>query len=136
MSQANVETARRGIEAAIRKPKPDFDAMNDVYHPDHEFVPLIAVLEGGSRSGARGYRSFLRDLNEAMESDSRLEDVTEIDSERVLAIVPTRSRGKSSGVGLDEERIACVLTVRRGKIMRTELYRSPEEALQAAGQEG
>jgi hypothetical protein len=57
--------------------------------------------------------------------------VTEIDTDRVLAITPTIFRGKSSGVVLREERVAGIVTVRAGKIVRTELYRSPEQALKA-----
>jgi ketosteroid isomerase-like protein len=62
--------------------------------------------------------------------------VTEIDDDRVLAIIPTRTHGKSSGVTLDEQRAACFVTVRGGKIVRTEVYPSPEEALEAAGVKG
>ncbi len=62
-----------------------------------------------------------------------LEKVTEIDDDRVLAITPTRFRGKSSGVILEEERIGHIVTVRGGKVIRTEAFSSPEEALEAAG---
>ena len=59
--------------------------------------------------------------------------MTEIDTDRVLAITPIKVRGKSSGVALREERVASIVTVRGGKIVRTELYPSPEEALKAVG---
>jgi len=48
MSQANVEIVRRAYEAVIRKPKPDFATINDLYHPDHELISLISLPEGGS----------------------------------------------------------------------------------------
>jgi hypothetical protein len=38
-------------------------------------------------------------------------------------------------VALREERHGCIVTVRGGKIIRTEVYPSPEEALKAAGLE-
>ena len=60
-----------------------------------------------------------------------MEQVTEIDADRVLAVTPTSFRGKSSGVALREERVASIVTVREGKIIRTEAYPSPEEALKA-----
>jgi ketosteroid isomerase-like protein len=132
-----VEIVRRGIEAAIRRPKPDFATMNDVFHPDHEFVSLVdSALEGGSHRGMDGYRDWLLGIEETVQPRSRLEQVTEIDEERVLAIAPTRHEGRSSGVVLPEERVACIVTVRDGKIIRTELYSSPEEALEAVGLAG
>jgi ketosteroid isomerase-like protein len=133
MSQANVELVRRAIEAVQRRPKPDFETMNELYHPDHEFVSALDALEGGSHRGARGYRDWRVDVEEATEYESRLEQVTEIDERRVLAITPTNIRGRSSGVTLKEERLACIVTVRDGKIVRTEVYSSPDEALKAVG---
>jgi ketosteroid isomerase-like protein len=132
VSRQNVELVRRAVVAVIRRPKPDFDTVNALYHPDHEYVSRLETLEGGSRRGASGYRDWLLNAEETFEWESRLERVTEIDDERVLAITPTRIRGKQSGVRLDEERIGCLVTVREGRIVRTELYPSPEEALEAA----
>ena len=48
MSQENVEIVRRAFEAICRKPKPDFETMNALYHPDHAFVPLVHRIEGGT----------------------------------------------------------------------------------------
>jgi ketosteroid isomerase-like protein len=122
------------METAIRRPKPDFATMNALYHPDHEFISRQEVLEGGSRRGARGYRDWLQNTEEILSTwESRLEKVTEIDDDRVLAIMPTRIRGKSSGAMTDEQRIGCIVTVRDGKVIRTEAYSSPEEAIEAAG---
>jgi len=131
-----MEIVRRAIEALLRRPKPDFATVNDLYHPDHEFISLVSALEGGSHRGARGYRDLMQSIEETIQSRSRLEQVTEIDRDRVLAITPTSHEGRSSGVALGEERFACIVTVRVGKIIRTELYPSPEEALEAAGVAG
>ena len=68
--------------------------------------------------------------------ESRLEAVTEIDNDRVLAILPSRGQGRSSGVPLAEQRFGCIVTVRDGKIVRTEVYPSPEQALEAEGLAG
>ena len=133
MSRENVELVRRAIEAAIRRPKPDFDTVNALYHPDHEFVSRIEALEGGSRRGLRGYRDWLLDAQETFEWHSRLEQLTEIDETRVLAVTPTSIQGKQSGVPLDERRLSCIVTVRDGMVVRTEFYSSPEEALEALG---
>src|SRR5437763_16481719 len=98
MSQENVEIVQRAMEAAFRMPKPDFATINDLCHPEHELVSRREALEGGSRRGAHGYRDWLLDSEETMQPESRLESVTEIDKDRVLAITPSRNRGKASGV--------------------------------------
>jgi hypothetical protein len=46
-------------------------------------------------------------------------------------VTPVRFRGRSSGVTLDWDQTACIITLRGGKFLRTEVYRSPEEALDA-----
>ena len=133
MSQQNVEIVRRGIEAAFRRPKPDWTTLKEVYHPDHEFISLVDVLEGRTHRGARGYSEWMRNLEDVIEYPSRVEGVVEIDEDRVLAIVPTTTQGKSSGIVLKEQRLASISTVRDGKIVRTETYSSPEEAPKAVG---
>src|ERR1700726_3761327 len=132
MSEQNAEIVRRGIEAAIHRPKPDWATVNALYHPDHEFISLYEGLEGGSRRGARGYRDWLVNREETVQAQNRLGQVTEIDKDRVLAIVPTSIRGAASGVVI-ESPLAFVVTVRDGKIVRTEVYSSREDALKAVG---
>jgi ketosteroid isomerase-like protein len=131
MSEANVKIVRRGIEASLRRPEPDWARIEELFHPDHEFVPLASLFEGGSYRGTRGYRDWLLTTQGSLEWETRVEQVTEIDTDRVLAITPIKVRGKSSGVALREQRVASIVTMRGGKIVRTELYPSPEEALKA-----
>jgi ketosteroid isomerase-like protein len=134
MSEENVEIVRAAIEATIRRPKPDWETMNALFHPDHEFLGRDAGLEGGrGHRGAEGYRAWLTSISETLEWEVKLAEVTEIDHERVLAVTPTKFRGRQSGAET-EQRIAAVVTVREGKVVRTELFQSPEQALEAAGQ--
>jgi ketosteroid isomerase-like protein len=132
MSQENVDIVRRGFEAAFRRPKPDFATMNALFHPDHELISLRDALEGGTHHGARGYRDWQLGTQETLPWETTLEKVTEIDDDRVLVVMPTRSRGTSSGVVLDQ-RLASIVTVRGGKILHTEVFPSTEEALKALG---
>jgi ketosteroid isomerase-like protein len=130
-----VEIVRAAIEATLRRPKPDYDTMNVLFHPDHEFLSYLeGALEGGSRShrGARGWREYQTSLAETFEWEMTLEEVTEIDHQRVLAVTPTKIRGRQSGAE-SEQRLGVVVTVRDGKVVRTEMYGSPEQALGAAG---
>jgi ketosteroid isomerase-like protein len=134
MSEENVEIVRAAIEATIRRPRPDWETMNTLFHPDHEFLGRDAGLEGGGgHRGAEGYREWLTSMSETMEWEQQtLAEVTEIDHERVMAVIPTKFRGRQSGAET-EQRIAAVVTVRGGQVVRTELFQSPEQALEAAG---
>jgi ketosteroid isomerase-like protein len=139
MSEKNVEIVRAAIEATLRRPKPDWETMNALFHPDHEFLSRVdlglepvAGQKGGGHRGARGYRDWPTSATEFIEWESTLAEVTDIDQERVLAVTENRFRGKQSGART-EQRLATVLTVREGKVVRTEVYGSPEEALEAAG---
>ncbi len=123
---------RRGVTAAARRPKPDFDTVNRLYHPDHHWVGRTAALEG-VRRGAAGYREWLLDVDDTMVLDMRLTDVEEIDHDRVLYVLWIGLRGKSSGLNLGEEEMASIATVRGARIVRTESYSSRAEALRAAG---
>ena len=42
MSQENLDLVVRAMEAVLRRPKPDFETVNALYHPDHVLVPLAA----------------------------------------------------------------------------------------------
>ena len=128
-----MEIVRAAVEATMRRPKPDWETMNALFHPDHEFLPRDVGLVGGSVRGAQGYREWLTSWSETMDTvEVKLAEVTEIDHERVLAVTPTRFRGRQSGAET-EQRIAAVVTVREGKVVRTELFQSPKQALEAAG---
>jgi hypothetical protein len=57
MSQENVEIARAAIEAVLRRPKPDYEAMNALFYPNYEFLSYLeGAVEGRSRSH-RGHRA-------------------------------------------------------------------------------
>ncbi len=132
MSEENVEIVRAAIEATMRRPNPDWATMNALFHPDHEFLPRDVGLVGGGVRGAQGYREWLTNISETMEWEVTLAGVTEIDHDRVLAVMPTKFRGRQSGAKT-EQRIAAVVTMREGKVVRTELFQSPEHAREAAG---
>jgi ketosteroid isomerase-like protein len=131
MSTENAAIVRRALEAATRKPKPDFDTMNALFHPEHEYFSGQEALEGGVRRGARGYRDWLVGTEEDFEWHTTVEEVTAIDEDRVLAVVPTIFH-TPRGVSL-EQRMGALVTVRDGKVVRTEIFQSPQDALEAAG---
>ena len=133
MPQDNVEIARRAFDAASRRPEPDFEAVNALFHPDHELISLVRFRRG-ELYGAGGFRDFLTSLDEAYESwQMELEEARALDEERVLLVISAHAEGKRSGVPV-EQRIASLMTIREGKVVRSETYPSAADALAAAGE--
>jgi ketosteroid isomerase-like protein len=134
MSQENVELVRRAVAAIFRRPRPDFAAVNALYHPEHEQIPIESRVEGRSRlRGALGFREFLDSSSETWEWwEASAEEVRDIGDDRVLVAGVFTALGKRGGVPV-EERFAMVLTVHDGNVTRTETFSSPEEALKAVG---
>ena len=56
MSEENVEIVRAAIEATMRRPKPDWETVNALFHPDHEFLPRDVGLVGGSVTIVENWR--------------------------------------------------------------------------------
>ena len=127
----NVELVRRAFEAALRRPEPDFAVVNELFDAEHEFVSRIEMLEGGSHRGISGYRAWRRMVDELADQHGHVDAVSAIDDTRVLLITPTSFRFRTSGLGLEDQRFGCVVTVRDGRIVRTEVYGSEDEAREA-----
>jgi ketosteroid isomerase-like protein len=133
VSQENVEIARRASAAAIKKPKPDFATVNALYHPEHELVTPISRLKGRTMRGAGGFRAWLAGIGEDWESlTHQLEDVAELDADRVLVAAAFRGKSRRGGVWITQQQ-GVVVTVRDGRVVRTEAYSSVDEALAAIG---
>ena len=127
-----VEIARRAYEAGTRQPKPDFDTVNALYHRDHELVTPLSRLEGSSYNGMAGFREWLGSRPEDWESMAfRIDDARPIDDERVLLVGTFIGRGRRGGVEVEQEQ-GLVVTVRDGRVVRTEAYNSVDEATAAS----
>ena len=59
MSQAHVEIAKRGIDAYNRR---DVDAFADLTTPGYEWVPALAIVEGGGFRGREGIETYFEDM--------------------------------------------------------------------------
>jgi ketosteroid isomerase-like protein len=144
VSQENVEIVRRALAAMIiaqanrRRDgsfrEGDTAAAFALLHADHELVPYMTSLEGTSFRGEHGYREWLDRLDEAWESwEAVPAEVREIDNARVLVTYRFTARSRL-GVPIDEQS-AWIITVRNGRLARTEAYSSIRDALKAAGLE-
>ena len=132
MSQENVESFKRGLEAGNRG---DVEALLEELDPEVEWHNALLALLGGEQTVFRGYdgvREMMRDLNEAF-GEIHIE-ITEIRDlgDRLLAIGRTRARGKGSGVPT-ETPLGLVTEVKNGKTVSIRGYLDPDEALEAAG---
>jgi ketosteroid isomerase-like protein len=130
MSQENVEIARRGYEHFVATG----ELRAEIVHPD--FVWDMSTFRGWPEQqtypGIEGAMQFIADWTESWEDwDLQLEELRDA-GDRVVAIL--RQRGRSKATGLPAEmHFAQVWTFRDGKQFRTEMYASPEEALEAVG---
>jgi ketosteroid isomerase-like protein len=133
MSQENVEIARRACDAAWRRPKPDFKTLNGLAHPDHEMFTVQSLVEGGGYRGAEGFREWLISWSEMFgeEWESSVADARALDEERVLITGWVKVRGLGGGVPV-EQRFWVLMTLREGKVARSEVYTDRGQALEAA----
>ncbi len=134
MSQENVDVAMRAIRAATRQPKPDFETMNALYHPDHVLVSIVADKLGGEGEaiGASGYKAWVEAQQDVISFETELGGAIDVGPDTVIAVMTIRFHGASSGA-TTEQRVWAVMTVKDGKVTRTENYIDPAEALEAVG---
>jgi ketosteroid isomerase-like protein len=138
MSLEELELATRAAQAVSAKPKPDFATINELYHPDHVLVPLVGQLEGEEYQGARGAQRLMRRRSGHAETsdapvswEADFEGAVDIGNHKVIVVSSVRYRGTASGVEFDQ-RLWTVMTVRDGRVARSEMYNDPTEALKAA----
>ena len=132
MSQANVEIVRRVFEAVARR---DSEAVLAAYHPNVEYDfsggPLRDLVGDTVYHGHEGIRKWTRDRYDAWEA---IEDECQelIDAgDKVISLVVSRGRGRSSGVEADLRHYG-VWTIRDAKVARVAWFYSREDALRAA----
>ena len=136
MSQENVEIIRRGYELYAAG---DLEGVAALFSADAEVADTAGLgtseLAPGTRRGPEG---FVRVIEEARESfeDFRTEPEDFIDAGDVV-VVPARisGRGRTSGA-TQEAHLVHLWALRDGKVIRAEVYRTVEEALDAAGLRG
>jgi ketosteroid isomerase-like protein len=127
MSQENVEIVRSLYRAA--DPSRFFDLLDEEVELDFSAYPVpgSAVLRGKdaaidwSRRWWGTWDEYVLDATEIVDAGE----------DRVVVVQRERGRGKGSGAQL-ERRWAVIFTVRMGKVVRFEAFKTREEALEAA----
>jgi ketosteroid isomerase-like protein len=133
--EENVELVRAAWEAWERG---DTDVVLSFIDPDVEW--LTAIDRGLGRAGSvyhghTGMRELWNLWRVEFDDFSIQPDaIRDLGDERILSLAHWQFRGRASGV-MVESQLALLMTVRDGKIVRSEDYLSHEEALKAVGLE-
>ena len=129
MTEESIETVRRFYEAFIQG---DGQGALAVYAPDAEWDDTRFRPEGKVHRGREALAELVRTwVGTWADYSFTLEEVLDAGS-RVVAICEERGTGKGSGLDMNT-RIGIVMTVDGGEITRAVVYKTPAEALEAAG---
>jgi uncharacterized protein (TIGR02246 family) len=130
VSRDNVDLLRRVHEAFNRR---DLETMLELIHPDGEWVPLMATLEGARYRGRdeirRWYLELDRDWAEFQTTPEEFRDLGDV----VLILGTWHARSRATGLTLDRQPGAWVAHVRDGKVVRQETFTDRAQAFEAAG---
>jgi len=131
MSQENVELVRTVYRAG--DPSRWFDLLDAKVELDFTAYPVpdSAGLHGKD-AAVDWFRSWWGTLDEYVLETTEIIDA---DKDRVVVVQYERGRGRGSGALL-ERRWAVLYTLRMGKVVRVQPFKSREEALEAAGLSG
>jgi ketosteroid isomerase-like protein len=137
VSRENVELVRRLYDAVASR---DTDTVLSIYHPelewDHSHNTELAALVGGETyRGHEGLRRWSREFYSAFDDvEAELEELIDA-GDKVIVVLNYRGRGRVSGIEVGFTRMAGVMTIRDGQVVRAEWYRDGAQALEAAGVE-
>jgi ketosteroid isomerase-like protein len=132
MSQENVQTVRRAIEAVVRRP-PDWDAVNALFDPKHELHELPDFVDfEGARVGAAGFRDWRTMMKQTGDWRVDVEDVKAAPDGRIAVLMRFLLTGERSSANV-EQKMCLLCSVQNGKITRTEAFAGWQAPLQAVG---
>ena len=150
MSRENVEIVRRQFGALVRevdryweRPRsfaaaaaagdldPDGREVYDGLHPDVRWTNVMGEIHEGKLACTAGVDRLLQ---AAQEYVVRVDDVTDLGDDRVLVVIRSEMKGKSSGAPATVS-LFTVVTLRDGLIFRSDEYLSRKAALKAVGLE-
>src|SRR3954467_9626517 len=132
MSQENVDIAARIYERAGRISDATLDHWGDFLDPAAEFDMSRRLIDPGVYRGTEEIRRWA-DEGRAVYGSFEVVPEELLDAgEKAVAMVRMRAWGTRSGASV-EARVAHVLTLRGGKLLRLEYYGDRGEALRAVG---
>jgi ketosteroid isomerase-like protein len=129
MSEENVEIVRRGLEALDRR---DLTAWLAVIDEDVEVVPTRDWPEPGVRGAEAAFDWYLQAFDTLQPFRATDTEFIDAGADKVLLQYRTDVRGRGSGAKVEFRRW-CVVTMRKGRLLRAEWFSDRAEALEAAG---
>jgi ketosteroid isomerase-like protein len=95
-------------------------------------VTVQSLVEGGGYRGAEGFRRWLASWGEMFgeDWDSTVHDAEAIGRDRVLVTARINFTGAGGGVPVDQ-RFWVAMTLRDGKVIRSEVHTERDRALEA-----
>ena len=130
MSQENIETVRRLHELFNRR---DVEGFLDLVHPDFEWIPLWAKLQGTVYRGhdelARAFEELDSDWLEFRADPHEFRDLGDV----VLACGSWHGQARTSRLVVEGQPGAWVTLFRDGRAVRMETFSNRDDALEAAG---
>jgi ketosteroid isomerase-like protein len=128
MSQENVEVVRGVIDGWLRGDPATLELISE----DVVYIAPPTMPGGGIYHGHEGVLQWVVDWRREWTGyELEVERVEKV-GDRVLTIERNRAIGKRSGVGVDMQ-TASVWTLRDGKVVRWQGYRTEAEAREAVG---
>jgi ketosteroid isomerase-like protein len=132
MSQENVELVSKLFDVYNER---SFAEHPELVDPEIEWdFSRVELPDGTSYTGRSEFRSFKEAWDEGFESEHMAAQEVFDAGDRVVVVVHHRGRGMISGIEV-EQTFAMLWTLRDGRAVRMAIYRTREEALEAAGLE-
>jgi ketosteroid isomerase-like protein len=129
VSEANIDVVRAGFEALSEG---GVEAMLPFVHPDFEATtPPGLAAEPDTYRGHDGVRRYFASFYEAMDRVIFEPDEYIPVGDRVVVPMTLRARGRTTGIEA-EQRLVGIWDVKDGKLIRSEVFATLEEAMAAA----
>jgi ketosteroid isomerase-like protein len=130
MSEENVQVVEASWAAYARG---DYEASLGAYAENTAWDDTRYRPDGAVHLGHRALAEVVRTWRETWNRyDIEAEAVLDAGGDRVAVVLRETGEGKGGGIELTN-RWGVVVTVHDGKIVHTVVYRTPDEALRAAG---
>jgi ketosteroid isomerase-like protein len=131
MSQKNIEIARRAWDAWSGG---DFDDLFALLSQSVVFdTSHLRDWPEGEYVGHAGFRRFLTEWLEVWDAfEVGVDELVAAPDGRVASIFWQRGKGRKSGLTMDVK-WALISTIRDDKVVRIDVYDSPQQALEAVG---
>jgi ketosteroid isomerase-like protein len=130
MSQADIEAAKRAIDAFNRRDVEGFFALATA---DFEWFPAMAgTVESSGYRGRDGIDKYLADIDDTWEEYRVHADEFRDLDDRVVMLGRIEGRGRGSRAWIDSP-TGTIFEFLNGKMSSVRTYLNPDEALRAGG---